>query len=133
MRTPRVVMTSGVFDLLHRGHLNVLWRSRQLGDLLVVGVVSDAGTAAYKGHFPAQPYDARAAAVRGLECVDLVLHQATTDPSDLLERIRPDVYTHGDDWKRLKVGHETIERLGIEWTLVPYTEGISSTLLRGVA
>jgi bifunctional ADP-heptose synthase (sugar kinase/adenylyltransferase) len=56
--------------------------------------------------------------------------QPTTDPTPVLERLRPDVMTHGDDWERLREGQETLERLGIEWQLVPYTPGISTTLLR---
>ena len=130
MRPPRVVYTAGVFDLLHRGHLNFLWQSKQLGDILVVGVVSDSGTNAYKDIFPAEHQQHRMREIRQLEFVDHVVHQATTDPTPILERIRPDVMTHADDWTRLKEGHDTLERLGIEWVLIPYTEGISSTELR---
>jgi len=57
--------------------------------------------------------------------------QDGTDPTAELERFRPDVFTHGDDWARLKQGHETIERLGIEYVSIPYTQGISTTQLRG--
>ena len=61
---------------------------------------------------------------------DVVLYQPTTDPTPLLERVLPDVYCHGDDWERLREGHDTLERLGIEWKLIPYTAGVSTTLLR---
>jgi rfaE bifunctional protein nucleotidyltransferase chain/domain len=128
----RVIFTAGVFDLLHRGHLNMLWQSRQLGDVLVVGVVSDGGCAAYKGRLPVENVQRRMQAVEKLGFVDAVLFQATTDPSPILERIRPDIMTHGDDWLELKVGQDTIDRLGIEWRLIPYTPGISTTLLRQV-
>lgn len=124
-------MTSGVFDLLHRGHLNLLWRSRQLGDVLIVGVVSDSGTFAYKQVFPVENVQQRINNLRRLGFVDVVVEQATTDPTPLLKRFLPDVYTHGSDWSRLKEGHETIDHLGIEWVLLPYTEGITSTILRG--
>ena len=130
MRPPRVVYTAGVFDLLHRGHLNFLWQSKQLGDILVVGVVSDSGTNAYKGIFPAEHQQHRIRKVKEIGFVDLVVNQSTTDPTPVLERIRPDIMTHADDWDRLQQGHETLERLGIEWVLIPYTEGISSTELR---
>lgn len=130
---PRVVMTSGVFDQLHRGHLNVLWGSRQLGDLLVVGVVDDEGTAAYKDRYPVDPIGRRMERIQRLPFVDVVALQPTTDPTPLLERFRPDVFTHGDDWERLREGHETIERLGIEFVRLPYTPGISSTALRAGA
>lgn len=130
MTGPRVVFTAGVFDLLHRGHINLLWRARQLGDILVVGVVSDAGTRAYKGRTPVQDADLRMRNVSALRFVDIVELQATTDPTPLLERYRPDVMTHGDDWVRLREGHETLERLGIEWITLPYTPDVSTTILR---
>jgi cytidyltransferase-like protein len=126
----RLVYTAGVWDLLHRGHVNILWESKRLGDVLVVGVVSDAGCQAYKGFVPRQNVQQRIRAVRALGFVDVVEMQPTTDPSPLLERYRPDVMTHGDDWTELRQGMETIRRLGIEWRLIPYTPGISSTELR---
>lgn len=129
----RVIYTAGVFDLLHRGHLNMLHASRSLGDMLVVGVVSDGGTMAYKGRYPVQNIQQRVAAVARLSFVDVVVTQQTTDPTPMLERFLPDVMSHGSDWSQLREGHETLERLGIEWVLVPYTPGISTTQLRGVA
>lgn len=127
MNAPVVVYTAGCFDLFHRGHLNLLWRSKQLGDILVVGVVSDAS---YKDVTLAQPYFARAKAIKSIPWVDMVEYQEGTDPSDVLERVRPDIMTHADDWTRLKEGHETLERLGIRWVVLPYTPEISSTALR---
>jgi glycerol-3-phosphate cytidylyltransferase len=130
---PRVVFTAGVFDLLHRGHLNILWRSRQLAGpdgLLVVGVVSDEGAKAYKGRYPVMNEHGRIEAVLRLPFVHAVCRQPTTDPTPLLVRFRPDIMTHGDDWDRLKAGQESIERLGIEWVLLPYTPDISTTNLR---
>jgi cytidyltransferase-like protein len=126
----KVVYTAGVWDMLHRGHINILWESKLLGDVLVVGVVSDGGCAAYKGVAPVQNAQKRARMVEALGFVDVVEMQPTTDPTPLLERYRPDIMTHGDDWERLREGAETLERLGIEWRLIPYTPGISSTDLR---
>ena len=130
MTTPRVVMASGVFDLLHVGHINLLWRAKQLGDVLVVGVVSDHGTKDYKDRYPAEGERVRMRAVLELGFVDVVVEQAGTDPSALLERFRPDVLVHGDDWSELLQGQATVERLGIEWKLLPYTPDVSTTALR---
>lgn len=130
MNAPKVVMASGVFDLLHRGHINLLWRAKQLGDLLVVGVVSDAGCHAYKAVWPIQHQQLRIQIIERLGFVDVVLPQHGTDPTELLERIRPDVLVHGDDWSTLRAGQETVERLGIEWVLLPYTPDVTSTQLR---
>jgi rfaE bifunctional protein nucleotidyltransferase chain/domain len=128
----RVIYTAGVFDLLHRGHLNMLWASKQLGDVLVVGVVSDAGARAYKGRLPIENSQQRIDAIAQLGFVDMVVLQQTTDPTPVLDRVRPDVMTHGDDWQQLREGHETLVRMGVEWVLVPYTPDVSTTLLRAV-
>lgn len=126
----RVIYTAGVWDLLHRGHQNLLLASAQLGDRLVVGVVSDDGTARYKGFYPTESEETRLRRVRALPYVDAALIQEGTDPSDILRIVRPDVMTHGSDWKRLREGHATLERLRIEWRLLPYTPGVSSSMLR---
>jgi rfaE bifunctional protein nucleotidyltransferase chain/domain len=127
---PRVVYTAGVFDMLHAGHVSILWRSKALGDVLVVGVVSDSGCAAYKGRRPSQNIQQRMEAVRRLGWVDVVELQHTTDPSENLFRFRPDIMTHGDDWDELLEGNDTLADLGIEFRLLPYTEGVSTTILR---
>lgn len=133
MNAPRLIMTSGVFDLLHRGHINLLWRAKQLGGVLVVGVVSDSGCKEYKGHTPDQNVQLRMQNVSRLGFVDVVEFQTTTDPSPLLRRFLPDVFCHGDDWARLLRGQETLEQLGVEFMLLPYTPGISTTQLRAVS
>jgi bifunctional ADP-heptose synthase (sugar kinase/adenylyltransferase) len=102
----------------------------ELGDILVVGVVSDGGTHAYKGVWPTDNVQLRCQNVSRLGFVDVVMTQHGTDPTANLERVRPNIMTHADDWTELKKGHETLERLGIEWVLIPYTEGVSSTELR---
>lgn len=129
----RVIYTAGVFDLLHPGHVRLLERSRALGDALVVGVVGDAGCEAYKGKRPVQTEAERLEVVRGLRCVTLAVLQPTTDPTPVLEVLRPDAMTHGDDWHELRQGQATLDRLGIEWVLLPYTPGVSSTAIRGRA
>jgi bifunctional ADP-heptose synthase (sugar kinase/adenylyltransferase) len=69
-------------------------------------------------------------AVKRLGFVDVVEIQHTTDPSENLFRFRPDVMTHGDDWTELLEGNDTLAELGIEFVLLPYTPGVSTTLLR---
>lgn len=124
----RIVMTSGVFDLLHVGHLNLLRNARNLGDVLVVGVLTDEGAKAYKRE-PVQDEVTRLEVIRALDCVDFAFLQRDTDPTRELEVIRPDVLAHGSDWARLLRGQETVERLGIQWALLPYTEGVSTSEL----
>lgn len=126
----RVIYTAGVWDMLHTGHLNVLEKSRALGDLLVVGVVSDDGVEAYKHRRPIQDQETRRQVVESMACVTMAVIQPTTDPSPILEAICPHVMTHGSDWSELKQGQETVERLGIEWVLIPYTPDVSTTRIR---
>ena len=123
----RVIYTAGVFDLLHRGHLNLLRKSREMGDVLVVGVVSDEGAAAYKRR-PVQDEETRLEVIRALRVVDLAVIQTGTDPTPILEMVRPHVMTHGNDWQELREGQETLQRLGIEWARIPYTHGVSTSL-----
>jgi glycerol-3-phosphate cytidylyltransferase len=131
MKKPTVVYTAGVWDLFHRGHLNLLWQSRQLGDVLIVGVVTDRGVLAYKDREPVDNLWERMGKIEDLPWVDMVMEQEGTDPTDNLRRILPDVFTHGSDWDKLREGHETLEELGIEYVSIPYTPGISTTILRG--
>lgn len=137
MNAPRVVFVPGCWDLLHRGHLNLLAGAREIADsapgrvgILIVGVLMDAGICAYKGRSPVQNWQLRRMNVERLGFVDVVEYQQTTDPTRLLERFRPDVLVHGDDWERLREGHETLERLGVEFVRLPYTPDISTTILR---
>ena len=95
----RAVFTNGVFDLLHLGHVRYLQRARALGDLLVVGLNSDASTRALKG--PRRPLVAeaeRAEVLAALACVDYVtiFHEPTAER--LVQRLRPAVYAKGGDY-----------------------------------
>jgi D-beta-D-heptose 7-phosphate kinase / D-beta-D-heptose 1-phosphate adenosyltransferase len=130
MKKPTMVYTAGVWDILHRGHLNLLWQSKKLGDVLVVGVVGDVGVRAYKARRPEEALFYRLQRIQRIPWVDVAIEQASTDPTENLRRFLPDIFTHGSDWDRLKQGHETLEELGIEYVTIPYTKEISTTILR---
>lgn len=127
---PVVVYTAGVWDLLHVGHINLLWRSKNLGDILIVGVVSDTGTAEYKNAFPQENVQQRLQAVARLAFVDVVVVQRTTNPRDNIARFRPNIMTHGSDWNTLIAGQDALEEYGVEWVVLPYTPNVSTTILR---
>lgn len=129
-RAPYVVQTAGVWDTLHAGHLAFLYRARQLGDLLVIGVVTDEGTAAYKGRKPVQPEGIRLAKVKALGLAHVVELQDTTDPTPLLERYRPNVFVHADGQGSWSLLRERVEAAGVQYLNLPYTDGISSSQLR---
>ncbi|MDA1014725.1 MAG: PfkB family carbohydrate kinase [Planctomycetota bacterium] len=97
----RVVHCHGVFDLLHIGHIRYLQRARQLGDVLVVTATPDHYV--NKGpHRPAFPVEQRLAALAALDCVDYVAVNAWPTAAELIERIRPDVYCKGAEFRDTK-------------------------------
>src|SRR5918911_5179787 len=93
-----VVLTNGVFDLLHVGHLRYLRRARAEGDLLVVGVNSDRSVAGLKPGRPLVPAAERAELVAALEPVDYVVIFDEPTAADLVTAIRPAVYAKGGDY-----------------------------------
>jgi rfaE bifunctional protein nucleotidyltransferase chain/domain len=95
----RVVLTNGAFDLLHVGHLRSLERARGLGDMLVVGLNSDASIRAYKDtERPVLPEDERAELLAGLACVDYVVVFGEPTAERLVAALQPDIYVKGADY-----------------------------------
>lgn len=127
----RIVFTSGSWDLFHVGHLNILEESRKLGDVLVVGVSTDALIEDYKGLPPIIPFDQRCEIVGAMECVDCVVQQdVLTDIRQLIE-YKVDVVVIGDDWKdRHLAGLDWMQEQGKEVVYLPYTEGVSTTQIK---
>lgn len=109
-----VVFTNGCFDILHPGHVDYLRRARELGDLLVVGVNSDASVRRLKGRCrPVNPEQDRVAVLAGLECVDRVVIFNQDTPLELIREVRPDVLVKGGDWPVEKiVGRDVVEESG---------------------
>jgi rfaE bifunctional protein nucleotidyltransferase chain/domain len=94
-----IVLTNGVFDLLHVGHVRYLQEARSLGDLLVVGVNDDASVWRLKGpQRPLVPGAERAIVLAALECVDLVVPFFDDTAETLVARLRPDIYVKGGDY-----------------------------------
>lgn len=96
----RVVFTNGVFDLLHRGHVDYLAKARRFGDILIVGLNSDRSVRRLKGpNRPLQSQSDRAAILLALEAVDYVVVFGEERPDQLIEQIRPDVLAKGADYR----------------------------------
>jgi D-beta-D-heptose 7-phosphate kinase/D-beta-D-heptose 1-phosphate adenosyltransferase len=127
----RIVFTNGCFDVLHRGHIEYLNFCRQQGDLVIVGLNSDASVRVLKG--PDRPINNqhdRAAVLAALESVDYVIFFDELDPLRLIQQIRPDVLVKGADWaQKGVVGREFVESYGGVVKLAPLVEGKSSTNL----
>jgi rfaE bifunctional protein nucleotidyltransferase chain/domain/rfaE bifunctional protein kinase chain/domain len=126
-----VVATGGCFDLLHPGHVRTLEAARALGDCLVVCLNSDASVRRLKGSGrPVVGEDDRAAVLRALRCVDEVVVFDEDTPSDLLARLRPDVWVKGGDYRPEDLPEaEVVAGWGGRVAVVPFLEGRSSTRL----
>lgn len=125
--------TTGVYDLLHVGHLNLLRRASEQCDRLVVGVTTDELSLARKGKTPVIPFEERAALVAGLRFVDEVVPQADMDKRAAWERVRFDRMFVGDDWKGSEAWNafeREFAQVGVEIVYLPYTAHTSSTILR---
>ncbi|WP_030155845.1 MULTISPECIES: phosphoenolpyruvate mutase [unclassified Glycomyces] len=120
-------------DLIHPGHINILNRAAELGDV-TIGLLTDAAIASYK-RLPHMTFEQRKAVVANLKGVTAVIPQETLDYVPNLRSVKPDFVVHGDDWQT-GVQRETRQRVvdalaewGGELVEVPYTQGISSTQL----
>jgi rfaE bifunctional protein nucleotidyltransferase chain/domain len=127
----KIVFTNGVFDLLHRGHVEYLEESRALGDRLVVGVNSDASVRRIKGpERPLVPAEERAELLAALACVDLAVIFDEDTPDRVIREVQPDVLVKGGDWAPDRiVGREFVEARGGRVLNVPLREGLSTTAL----
>jgi D-beta-D-heptose 7-phosphate kinase/D-beta-D-heptose 1-phosphate adenosyltransferase len=125
----KVVFTNGCFDIVHPGHVDLLRRSRALGDLLVVGMNSDASVRRLKGEGrPVHDLRARASVLGGLAAVDYIVGFEEDTPKEIIERVKPDVLVKGADWAdKGVVGRESVEARGGEVVLLDLVEGHSTT------
>jgi rfaE bifunctional protein nucleotidyltransferase chain/domain len=128
-RELRLVFTNGVFDILHRGHIEYLYAARALGDALVVAINTDASVRRLKG--PERPINAdedRAIVLAGLGCVDYVTFFADDTPLRLLSALLPDVLVKGGDYTpETIVGRQEVEAAGGRVAVIPFVEGRSTT------
>jgi len=131
----QVVFTNGVFDILHRGHVEYLEDARALGDRLVVGVNSDASVRRIKGpQRPIVPEGDRLALVAALACVDLAVLFDDDTPLRLIEAVQPDVLVKGGDYALEDiVGREIVVAKGGRVATIPFRPGLStSDLIRKI-
>jgi D-beta-D-heptose 7-phosphate kinase/D-beta-D-heptose 1-phosphate adenosyltransferase len=125
----RVVFTNGCFDLLHPGHIRSLEQARALGDILIVGLNSDASVRQLKGQGrPVIPERERAEILAALESVDAVVIFDDLTPREVIARLLPDVLVKGGDWPGDQiVGREEVEAAGGRVVLAPVVPGYSTT------
>ncbi|MBT0665570.1 D-glycero-beta-D-manno-heptose-7-phosphate kinase [Geobacter pelophilus] len=128
-RGQRIVFTNGCFDLIHFGHVKYLQKARSLGDLLVLGLNSDASVRRLKGEKrPLINQDERAHLLAALDCVDYVVIFDDDTPLHLIEAVRPNILVKGGDYTREGVvGHEQVESWGGRVELVEFVDGRSTS------
>ena len=130
-RGKKIVFTNGCFDILHYGHARYLQDARDKGDILVVGVNSDASVRKIKGKGrPIVDEANRLKLLASLECVDYLILFNETTPLDLIRRIRPDLLVKGADWERdAIVGAGLVKGYGGKVLTIKLVKGLSTSKL----
>jgi D-beta-D-heptose 7-phosphate kinase/D-beta-D-heptose 1-phosphate adenosyltransferase len=125
----KVVFTNGCFDILHVGHVRYLQEAWGLGDMLIVGVNSDASVKRLKGEDrPVQVETDRAEILAALDCVDYVVIFGEDTPFELISQIKPDILVKGGDWPAEKiVGSDVVLKNGGEVKSLKFHPGRSTT------
>ncbi|MCY4778539.1 adenylyltransferase/cytidyltransferase family protein [Sphingobacterium sp. UT-1RO-CII-1] len=127
--------TTGVFDLFHMGHLNILRKAKEHCDYLIVGVTTDEIAFEMKRKAPVIPFEERLSIVANIKCVDQVVAKEEIDNVIAWKNLRFNVFFKGDDWKGTEKGNaleKSFNSLGVKVVYFPYTEGTSSTHLQEV-
>ena len=125
----KIVFTNGCFDLIHLGHLEILARSADLGDKLIVGINSDMSIKKIKGNSrPIIEEDSRAKQLAAIEFIDAVILFNEDTPYNLINILKPDVLTKGGDYKKNDiVGNQLINKEQGKVVIIPLTQGYSTT------
>lgn len=124
-RTPyKRMYTSGCFDIFHYGHLNILKRSKEMCDFLIVGVSTDELIEKEKGKRPVIPFEERFRVIQSIRYVDQVIPQVDKNKQQIVDQYNIDAISVGDDWK----GRFPKTTCHVEY--LPYTKSVSSTILK---
>ncbi|MCU0247937.1 MAG: adenylyltransferase/cytidyltransferase family protein [Bryobacter sp.] len=124
----KVVFTNGCYDILHPGHIRLLERAKDLGDILILALNTDDSVQRLKG--PARPLlseQQRAALALELECVDAVTVFDEDTPRELIAEVLPDILVKGADWSHFIAGREEVEAAGGVVQALPLEPGYSTT------
>lgn len=130
MKKYKIGYTTGVYDMFHIGHLNILRRAKEQCEYLIVGVSTDELVQSYKHKTPVIPFENRMAIVEAIRYVDKVVPQVSMDKFAAWKRLKFDAIFHGDDWKGTALYDEIqakLEAVGCDMVFLPHTDGVSST------
>lgn len=133
MKKYKIGYTTGVFDMFHIGHLNILKRAKEQCDYLIVGVSTDEVVETYKHKRPVIPFEERIVIVEAIRYVDKVVPQISMDKMEAYNALKFDALFHGSDWKGSNMYEKIVadfEKVGVDVVFLPHTDGISSTIIR---
>ena len=125
----KVAFTNGCFDILHLGHLEILTKSKEFGDRLIVAVNSDESVRKLKGkERPINNFQTRSNILASFSFVDYVIEFSDDTPKKLIQIIKPDFLIKGGDYKKKDiVGNDIVSSYGGETIIIPLIDGLSST------
>ena len=125
----KIVFTNGVFDIIHRGHVEYLTEAKSLGDILIVGLNSDSSVKMIKGDKrPIVAQENRAYVLANLKPVDFVVIFDQDSPLNVIKKVLPDVLVKGADWTEDKIiGSDVVKQSGGEIKRIKFVENNSST------
>ena len=129
----KIGYTTGVFDMFHIGHLNILKRAKEQCEYLIVGVSTDETVESYKHKTPIIKFEDRFAIVEAIKYVDKVVPQSSMNKMDAYKELKFDALFHGSDWQGSSMYDQIIKEfaeVGVDVVFLPHTDGISSTLIR---
>lgn len=133
MKKYRIGYTTGVYDMFHIGHLNILKKAKEMCDFLIVGVSTDELVIRTKNKVPIIPFEERTEILKAIKYVDMVVPQENKDKLAAFHKYKFDVMFVGDDWKGSELFtkcEEALANYGCDVVYFPYTKGTSSTILR---
>jgi len=133
MKKYKIGYTTGVFDMFHIGHLNILKRAKEQCDFLIVGVSTDEVVEKYKKKTPIIPFEDRIEIISAIKYVDRVVAQTSMDKMQAFNELHFDAIFHGSDWKGSDMYNKIVEEfsaVGVDVVFLPHTSGISSTIIK---
>ncbi len=128
MKKYKVGYTTGVFDMFHVGHLNILKRAKEQCEILIVGVSTDELVKNYKKKIPVIPFEERKEIVESIKYVDRVVPQTSMNKMEAWKQLHFDAIFHGDDWKGSNLYNEVeaeLNKVGCDMVFLPHTDGFS--------
>lgn len=127
----KLVFTNGVFDILHADHVSCLMRAKELGDLLVVGMNTDASVKRLKGPLrPVHPFESRQYVLEALHCVDAVIPFEEDTPCKLIAELKPEIHVKGGDYDADSLAEAPlVKSYGGEIVILPHKHGYFTTTI----